>query len=241
MTTPTVSSHHYGKHPRQEYACYDDPSYKERSPIIFIHGGAWRDPTNTLKDADELFQFLAAGDKVSPLYSIDYRLTPEVKYPEHNNDVLSGIEAIVQEAKKENRSFKKINLVGHSVGATIILGILDKVQTLVDKVEVFFIDGIYDLKELVAEYPDYEGFVTEAHNDYKSLEPIDFDSHLDLIFNVIHSNQDELLSIRQSNWLIRQLDDSYIRYRSNIGDFGTHEEVYRNEKVAKFIESHYFK
>lgn len=236
---PTVSTSQYGQNPRQIYARYDNLTFKETKPIIFIHGGAWRDPRNTFNDADELFHFVAAAPKVAPLYTIDYRLTPEVKYPEHNNDVFVAIETLLKEESKEGRSFSKLNLVGHSVGATIILGILEKVKELADQVEVFLIDGIYDLKELVAEYPDYEGFVTDAHDDYKSLKPTDFSKHRDVLFNVIHSKSDELLSTRQTNWLVKQLKDNDVNYRLEIGEFGTHEEVYRNEQVAKFIGSHY--
>lgn len=221
---------HYGDHERQRLTCYDHAPNSEKIPLIFIHGGAWKDPRNTDNDSGELFGFLP--DDI-PLFSIDYRLTPEVKYPKHNNDVLSAIRFILGA-----HPYEKIKLAGHSAGATIILSILGELGDVVD--EVFLLDGIFDLSELVDEYPSYREFVSEAHDNYQSINALNLQIYKsDIKFSIIHSYQDELLSLRQTKWLIKQLEESQRAYTLTVGNFGEHEEVYRNKKVADIINATY--
>jgi len=220
----------YNDHERQRLSCYDHTPNSDKTPLIFIHGGAWRDPRNSNNDANGLATYLPHD---VPLFSIDYRLSPEVKHPKHNQDVLSAIQFILKAYP-----YEKIKLAGHSVGATIILSILSKLKHIVD--EVFLIDGIYDLKELVTEYPSYETFVADAHEDYKVVKPLQLSDYGDYIrFNIIYSYKDELLSIKQTKWLINQLESKKFPYTLHVSDLGEHEEVYRHPELAKIINSTY--
>lgn len=228
MPSPRPSNQHqYGDHVRQRLTSYDHSPNSTKTPLIFIHGGAWVDPNNTDMDADKLSSYLPYD---IPLFSIDYRLTPEVKYPKHNEDVLSAIKFILDAHK-----YEKIKLAGHSVGSTIILSILGELKGFVD--EVVLIDGIFDLNEWVKEYPSCEKYVSDSHDDYENIKPLQLTDYGNVKFNVVHSYQDELLSLGQTRWLIKQLENNQVPYTLKISNLGEHEEVYRHTELAKFIES----
>lgn len=133
---------------------------KQKNVIVFIHGGAWRDPMNTCNDTDTIVEHLntitssattttsSPKDSKSPgqghrqgnndnaamtqnrfdnFYSIDYRLAPQHRFPEHLLDVVSGLLKISQlvELQLQTDLEVKYSIVGHSVGATLILQLLD--------------------------------------------------------------------------------------------------------------------
>ena len=89
--------------------------------IVFIHGGAWRDPNNDSIDGKHLLEALpvmyktnAGEDLMLAGASLNYRLSPEVTHPCHVDDVLAGLSMLA--ARFEMTRFA---LVGHSAGATL--------------------------------------------------------------------------------------------------------------------------
>ncbi|ODQ81196.1 hypothetical protein BABINDRAFT_34382 [Babjeviella inositovora NRRL Y-12698] len=184
----------YGPHRLQTIATLDLPS---SSPIVFIHGGAWRDPNNTKDDWDALASMIEpTPGPYKHAYSLDYRLSPEVKHPQHILDVLFALCHLKKEVGVEH-----VSLAGHSVGATLILQILSFTKllsyypdTLTDleylclpvsvktpaQVVLFIeknlprldtlylLDGIYDMDKLYEEYPIYSDFMGQAFNGDES-------------------------------------------------------------------------
>jgi kynurenine formamidase len=226
----------YGPHPNNHALHFNNPAadHPSNSTLIYIHGGAWRDASRTAEDVVPLSSLL---NKEIPLASVEYRLTPEVKYPEHLNDVNSGIQKLI-----ESQGIQRISLLGHSVGATLILQLLEAwnsagrdLKSFVDS--VYLVEGIYDLKELVKEYPTYEGFVNEAHDDYKALGELEVKLLKGLRVHVVHSYQDELLSLGQTNWLSEKLKDNEIEHNLFIGNLGLHDEVPSSAKLAEFVNT----
>lgn len=160
----------YGSHILQSINIYtsknDDSgiSHDDKSPLfpIFIHGGAWRDPKITKNDGSWLMSSLVASKTCSRSASIEYRLSPEVVNPTHMNDVALAIIRLDQEFNFGNN----YALIGHSAGAFISFQLLaSKLSNFIPPRAVFGIDGIYDLNALIEEYPDYQGFVTEAFTE----------------------------------------------------------------------------
>ncbi|GMM37043.1 arylformamidase [Saccharomycopsis crataegensis] len=128
----------YGCHPRQIVKKYHIPKLSN-AIIIFIHGGAWRDPNNTCNDTDEMVnQLKSFGDcpgeenAVENFYSIDYRLSPEWKFPSYIIDVLFAVIKIKRhlESKAGDLNKFKFYLAGHSVGALLTLQFLDFAEVL---------------------------------------------------------------------------------------------------------------
>lgn len=126
---------------------------------------------------------------------------------------------------------------------------------------IFLLDGIFKIDEMLIEYPSYKFFVEEAfENEEKWLKNVNIFDHytsetnkeskqavLNKIKNeysklnkivIIHSTSDELLSVVQPTYLNSLLvnagiDRSKIEYI--IDDFGEHNNVYQNPQVTKKI------
>lgn len=217
--------------------------------LVFIHGGAWIDKNNTANDFKELSDLMIETGTVDyVLASIDYRLSPEVQHPVHLQDVVENLYRMIQESK-----LTSIQLLGHSVGATLAWQVSvsdenlfpspDKLQLVKSKlVGVFLVDGIYSLTELLDEYPSYDYFVSQAYKDYsRDFEEFDrsinrFPSNLKTI-HLLHSYRDELLTLRQTNYMSSLLQKAAIPFTLCFSDMGRHEEVYRNAKLANYLLS----
>lgn len=211
----------WGAHERQRLALYDRllaPSAHFAQPaLVFVHGGAWQDPKNTEKDADGLHAELNAA---VALGSVDYRI--DVQHPVFADDVEAGVRRCMAELGVES-----VSLLGHSVGAMLALQTLGR-GVKVDK--LYLVDGIYNLTELVDEYPDYRGFVERAHADYKDVS-FDFSLLKDTTIHVLHSYDDELLSLRQTHWFVAQLEEHRIAYTLYVGSMGAHNDVYARPSI----------
>ncbi|KAL9604544.1 MAG: hypothetical protein Q9219_000509 [cf. Caloplaca sp. 3 TL-2023] len=124
------------------------PRSKPTYTLIYIHGGAFRDPRITsqslLPSLPHLFSSPSIKDHIASIASINYRLSPypshpthpsdpddanrNARWPDHVEDVRNGIEwlfdlrkGVVERGKGRypNLERKDVILVGHSVGATI--------------------------------------------------------------------------------------------------------------------------
>lgn len=112
--------------------------------LIYIHGGAWRDPAILAPSFAATESHILANaspavtDKISGIASIDYRLSPypahptnpsnphdparNARHPDHINDVLTAILYL-----QENYGFgNRYVLIGHSCGATLALQVAMK-------------------------------------------------------------------------------------------------------------------
>lgn len=180
----------YGEHPLQKIKqfCFNS-EYK--ISIILIHGGAWRDPNNTYDDFAVMAQHLINSSIPVNIFSINYRLSPEIKHPFHLLDILYAFKYLNQ-----NFNLGNVQILGHSVGATLALQLLNfddiitwGFKTLVDMndastnriptaeglmelfldisklniTKVFLLDGIFDNLKLIEEYgAPYKEFVDNA-------------------------------------------------------------------------------
>lgn len=253
MNTTEIS---YGDNPLQKINIFNF-SPENSHTLVFIHGGAWRDPNNTYLDFNELVGYLPEEYN---MFGVNYRLSPEWKHPCHLVDVMSAV-AKIQAIVGSDSDY---SYVGHSVGATLLLQLLNyrEIMNLAssddDKSDdylienigllnvhsMFFVDGIYDIGDLIAEYgAPYKLFVDCAfQNERHFLEasqmtwslPKQFDYDFNAV--VIQSGQDELLSLRQSDIFVEFLKKRGVEVEYLIGDWGEHEEVYRRRELAEMIE-----
>lgn len=230
----------YGPDSLQKAKVYLHHSSNSRT-VVFIHGGAWRDPGNTFNDFELFALHLDATSRGQlNLFGLNYRLSPAVKHPCHLEDVVAGLNYLCSKF-----GITHVHLVGHSVGATLILQLLQTARVkLAAPIRVdncYLIDGIYDIPELLREYPDYRSFVLEAFQLQSAYtkataiyeRPVPEGTRL----FILQSRQDELLSSHQTETLIQHLQDTDKggSYTVQWGDWGKHEEVYKNRDLIRVV------
>ena len=160
---------------------------------------------------------------------VNYRLstrdepdqTPKVLHPSHVSDVHDALRLLAKRG-----SWKDVTLVGHSVGAWLVLAALvtegkdmprleKDIQAGIGK--VVLVDGIYDLVDLLHEYPSYSSFVEQAFiAPADGPKPKEWYSSVSLAswrlvsplpsVHLWHSRDDELLSFKQTLDAARVLD-----------------------------------
>jgi acetyl esterase/lipase len=106
----------YGPLPRQRYDLYQPagvPPAEGWSLVVFFYGGAW----NRGERADYRFvgEALAARGIVAMV--ADYRLHPEVKYPEFLHDCARALAFGFENAPRWNADAQRVFVMGHSAGA----------------------------------------------------------------------------------------------------------------------------
>ena len=105
----------YGTLERQKLDIYT-PTKKQKSSdiIIFIYGGSWKSGEKSN------YRFIAQPFTNAGFLTIvpNYRLYPEVRFPEFNKDVAKAVAWVYQNFSRSKDS-KNIILVGHSAGAHI--------------------------------------------------------------------------------------------------------------------------
>ncbi|XWW96735.1 hypothetical protein V2A60_004715 [Cordyceps javanica] len=157
--------------------------------LIFIHGGAWRDPRNKPTDFAPSIRHLMTGgnlpETVRGFISIDYRLSPyqeefpqcldetpsseqrSAQHPDHLHDVRSAMYFLSQRFDLGD----KYILIGHSAGAMLAFQLLmSNAQwqlhfevPLPKPAAIIGISGIYDLVNLNRRYDgNYTSFIGNA-------------------------------------------------------------------------------
>lgn len=255
----------YGSHDLQKIKVFNYTPENNKT-YIYIHGGAWRDPNNTFNEMEPVVRDNTHVNHIG----INYRLSPKIKHPYHLIDIIKALKFI-----KENFQVEKIILLGHSVGATMILQLLHFKVIIIDGLEnlqeneteteteinelfdfiekniqfdqLLFFDGIYDVVELLKEYPDYASFVNDAFvnvNHFQDATQLSSkNSHLDIPFLFINkttqfiiyqSLEDELLSMKQTKLFIDYLVSRNQKFSLHVGKWGKHEEIYANDRSEVF-------
>ncbi|GAA5836410.1 hypothetical protein JCM11251_007073 [Rhodosporidiobolus azoricus] len=221
-------------HPRRCLDLFLPSTSSSDHPLfVFIHGGAWRseskdDFTHTL--VPNLLKHVEL-----PLAVLEYRLAPTSPHPAQINDVVSGLELLTNpallpcEGGQARWNRRDLIVAGHSAGAFMAASLVLQPPSLPAStfsvppslrqsiVSIICIDGIYDLPSLLDEYPTYSSFV----NDAFGLDPATlaaesparwglYDEHeaerkQAVRVLVLHSVEDELLSLRQPRVFLRRM------------------------------------
>ena len=160
------------------------PSLEDASRfwIVYIHGGAWRDPAISASSFSKTQEKLLAStvnDRVTGYASVNYRLSPypshptdpsnpsdparNATHPDHINDVLAAILFLQERYQFEDRYI----LVGHSCGATLALQVAMKRYwgsqyestfalelNVIPPVAIVGLEGIYDIPALVDDHKE---------------------------------------------------------------------------------------
>ncbi len=114
----------YGRHPRQRFDVYAPDMATEELPLlVFLYGGSWQQGDK----ANYAFvgrAFAAAGYLVA---IPDYRVVPEVRYPDFVIDCGRAMAALLDRAPEFGGKPGPVHLVGHSAGAynAVMLALAD--------------------------------------------------------------------------------------------------------------------
>lgn len=106
----------YGSSPRQVYDLYQ-PNGGTRPAagwplVVFIYGGSW----NRGERGDYRFVGESLAQRGVVTMVIDYRLNPEVKYPEFVRDSAAAVALALTQAQAWGADPKRVLLMGHSAG-----------------------------------------------------------------------------------------------------------------------------
>jgi len=111
-----------------------------------------------------------------------------------------------------------------------------------DVVGYAFLDGIYDLVDMIDEYPDYAFFVEKAFGNDRALwtaasvtrvPGVTIDMSKRLL--VAHSREDELLTTRQSKLWFDFLSDKAEVTFDEVTLQGKHDECLQNEQLGVLL------
>jgi len=210
--------------------------------VIFIHGGAWyrpsprsshmrRDPKQTSHDGDALLQYLQETKLPVSLASVNYRLSPAVRHPAHQEDVTAAIAFL-----KQKYGMKEFILVGHSAGACLCF----QTSHVKDCKGVIGVEGIYDVEDLVKEYPEYEDFIVDAFGinevERREASPINlrYDSPF-LVVQLVQSTEDELLSGRQTELMQSRLKKTPVKLQEISWIKGSHNTSITTPEFFKVV------
>ena len=161
----------------------------------YIHGGAWRTPSNTSRTIEHTLPHLAGQlDCIAGVASLNYKLSPypdhptdpssdddparNARHPEHIEDVLTAIAWL----QGRYQFGERYVIVGHSAGATLAfqtaMGAWQSLsqarkgaQTVALPLSIVGVAGIYDLEALLNSFvhiPLYRHFLEAAFGEEKA-------------------------------------------------------------------------
>ena len=102
-----------GNHPRHTLDLYAPPDGSDLPVALWFYGGGWRSGDK------RLFEHLGRAFAVRGivLVAINYRLSPEVRYPENAEDCAHAVRWVDEKIGEFGGDREKIFLTGHSAGA----------------------------------------------------------------------------------------------------------------------------
>jgi arylformamidase len=111
----------YGTDPLQAVDVYPAPAERcgQNPVVLWVHGGAWRIGDKGRLDAKQAW----AEEHGWVLASVNYRLTPPARYPDHNDDVADALSWVVDHISGYGGDPGRVALIGHSAGAQIVSSI----------------------------------------------------------------------------------------------------------------------
>lgn len=142
--------------------------------FIFLHGGYWSDATQS-KDVGSIILTRLPSHWAAA--SIDYRLSPEVSYPGHLNDVKQALKFL-----KNAYNVRTAVVMAHGAGACIAYQYLfaELCSNNANWIRhVITSGGVYDLMSLANDSPYYQKYIEDAFGrdrlNWYDLSPQNFE------------------------------------------------------------------
>jgi acetyl esterase/lipase len=184
----------YGEHERQRLDIYRPASTRDRAPVVvFFYGGNW----NMGERGN--YRFVAEALASHGIVTVipDYRLYPDVRFPDFLYDCAAAVRWTIDHAAENGGDAKRVFLMGHSAGAynAAMLALNDEYlqRAHVDRSSIKGLIGLagpYDFLPLT-------GPITKAVFGYPDTsmqtQPITFASKGDPPALLIHGSADDVV------------------------------------------------
>jgi arylformamidase len=97
------------------YDIYTSPNARNNPVIVYIHGGAWRMGDKSRVDFKPGY-FTRHG---FVFVSVNYRLVPDIQYPENIKDIARALASIYRTIDRYGGDPERIFVMGHSAGSNL--------------------------------------------------------------------------------------------------------------------------
>lgn len=134
---------------------------------------------------------------------------------------------------KEEYGMKEYVLVGHSAGACLAF----QCSHVPGCRGILGVEGIYDIEELVKEYPEYIDFVEEAFGSdktvWRKVSPTKvIQPSPNMVVKLVQSTEDELLSPRQTQLMFSKLQTMKVQLQDIAWIEGSHDNSIRSQEFC---------
>lgn len=188
--TPAIA---YGSAARQKLDLYEPVTLKPGAPtVVFFYGGGWRDGERAQ------YQFVASALTEAGFRVIipDYRLYPEVRFPDFVNDGAAAVAWAVSNAPGNGGAREGVYLVGHSAGAHIAaLLATDPDYLNAESVQLDEILGLVGLSGPYDFLPIKSGYLLDVFpaDSREASQPVNFVNSKAPPTLLIHGEDDEIV------------------------------------------------
>lgn len=198
----------YGSDARHRVDVYVPRAVTQPAPlVVFFYGGGWREG-----DKDN-YEFVASSlTQAGYVVMIpDYRLFPDVVFPQFVEDGAAAVAWATQNAQKFGADSNRFFLMGHSAGAHIAaLLSMDKRYLGQHAVNRSALRGFVGLSGPYDFLPIDSGYLVDVfpENQRKASQPINFVSADAPATLLIHGTGDDVVRAANSQNLTRKLSDN---------------------------------
>lgn len=243
----------YGQHRRKRLDVYRPTDIAGRLPVIvFFYGGKWMNGHRE----DYLFAAQGLASQGYVVVMPDYRLYPEVRFPDFVHDGAAALNWTATHIKDYRGDAERIFLMGHSAGAFIAANLAYDHQYLSarnlhpEQIKGFVgLSGPYDFLSVMNDDPDLLAvFGRYAHSELS--QPVTFVNEAAPPSLLITGEDDPIVAPKNTFSLAERLDKAGVEadvhtYR-NIGHAGTVlalASMFRwragiTEDVVQFLDKH---
>jgi acetyl esterase/lipase len=195
----------YGSHARQTLDVYTPHSVDGASPmIVFFYGGGWREGSK------DNYRFVASSltDAGYVVVIPDYRVFPEVVFPEFVDDGAEAVAWALQHASEYGADSNEVFLMGHSAGAHIAAMLITDQRFLAKHdIDTGNLRGFVGLSGPYNFLPIESGYLLDVfpENNRDASQPINFVTATTPPALLIHGTGDELVFPSNSETMARRL------------------------------------
>ncbi len=194
------TNHSYGPEARQKLDVYSPKDAKDRPVVVFFYGGSWT------AGSRGLYRFVGAALAERGIVTVlpDYRLYPQVKFPQFIDDGALAIAWVQAHAREFGGDPQRIVLMGHSAGgheAAFLAYDRQLLQKAGARPE--WIAGLVGLSGPYALAPDTKILNTIFASPYTEAEwqPVRFVTAQSPPTLLVHGTADDVVSIRHAEKL----------------------------------------
>jgi acetyl esterase/lipase len=195
----------YGSHARQTLDVYTPLAVKGPAPmVIFFYGGGWREGSK------DNYRFVASSLTEAGYVVVipEYRVFPEVVFPEFIDDGADAVAWALQHASEFGADSDKVFLMGHSAGAHIAAMLITDQHFLASNgIDADTLAGFVGLSGPYNFLPLESGYLLEVFPEHNrnASQPINYVTDKTPPALLIHGTGDDLVYASNSETMAQRL------------------------------------